>query len=170
MWGPLALNNARQRPNYPRKAKRVSTRACLTYTLASFGMPRPLVACCPASRKVSGDWTSTIPAIPDSSIWSASHPHGDCSDFVTKEEVEDSLFVCSCTLEQKVMPSRDVYLKPQIRSRTFEQGALFLTGQAWIGNQEAKELLELLFPEPRVGFENAGPGDCTSSPGKGKTL
>jgi hypothetical protein len=64
------------------------------------------------------------------------------------------------------MPPRGVYLKPQIRKRTFEQVALLLTGQAWIGNQEAKELLELLFPEPKVGREDAGPGDCTSSPTK----
>jgi hypothetical protein len=62
------------------------------------------------------------------------------------------------------MPSRDVYLKPQIRRRTFEQVALLLTGQAWIGNQEARELLELLFPDPRVRLEDAGPGDCTSPP------
>lgn len=61
------------------------------------------------------------------------------------------------------MPPRRVYLKPQIRSRTFEQVALLLTGQAWIGNQEAKELLELLFPEPKVGREDDGPGERTSS-------
>jgi hypothetical protein len=64
------------------------------------------------------------------------------------------------------MPPRGVYLKPQIRKRTFEQVALLLTGQAWIGNQEAKELLELLFPEPNVGGEDEGRGDCTSSPTK----
>jgi len=64
------------------------------------------------------------------------------------------------------MPPRDVYLKPQIRKRTFEQVALFLTGQAWIGNQEAKELLEVLFPEPKVGGEEEGRGDCSLSPTK----
>jgi hypothetical protein len=64
------------------------------------------------------------------------------------------------------MPSRGVYLKPQIRSRTFEQVALLLTGQAWIGNQEAIELLELLFPEPRVSPEDKGLAECTSSVAK----
>jgi hypothetical protein len=44
--------------------------------------------------------------------------------------------------------SRKPYSPPQLQTRTFEQAALFLTGHAWIGNQDAKDLLKLLFPTP----------------------
>jgi hypothetical protein len=43
------------------------------------------------------------------------------------------------------------YLPPQLQTRTFGQAALFLTGYAWIGNQEARDLLELLFADPGGG-------------------
>ena len=40
------------------------------------------------------------------------------------------------------------YLSPQVRSRTFEQAALVLVGHAWNGDQQARDLLELMFREP----------------------
>ena len=43
---------------------------------------------------------------------------------------------------------RKKYASPQFRKLNPEQGALFLVGHAWVGNPQARELLELLFPEP----------------------
>lgn len=43
---------------------------------------------------------------------------------------------------------RQPYCAPRLQARTFQQAALFLTGHAWIGNQNARDLLELLFPLP----------------------
>ncbi len=48
------------------------------------------------------------------------------------------------------MAPGDEYSPPKLRKHTFEQAALLLTGQAWIGSQAAKELLELLFPKPKL--------------------
>jgi len=44
--------------------------------------------------------------------------------------------------------ARRTYSPPQVRRLNAEQGALLLLGHAWQGDQEARELLELLFPEP----------------------
>ncbi len=51
------------------------------------------------------------------------------------------------------MQPRDVdnhksYEPPMLRNLTSDQATLFLVGHAYIGNQGAHELLELLFPEP----------------------
>jgi hypothetical protein len=40
------------------------------------------------------------------------------------------------------------YLPPSLSKRSFPQATLLLTGHAWIGDTGARELLELLFPEP----------------------
>jgi hypothetical protein len=40
------------------------------------------------------------------------------------------------------------YEDPVLRKLTFSQATLFLTGYAYIGEKGARELLELLFPEP----------------------
>jgi hypothetical protein len=61
------------------------------------------------------------------------------------------------------MPSDAAYSPPQLRKRTFEQVALFLTGYAWIGNQEATDLLELLFPEPEMPYGRREPGGTSRS-------
>jgi hypothetical protein len=46
---------------------------------------------------------------------------------------------------QKVCQS---YSPPALRQRTLEQAKLLLIGHAWTGHRGARELLELLFPEP----------------------
>lgn len=46
------------------------------------------------------------------------------------------------------MPSHQPYSPPQLQTRTVAQAALFLTGHAWIGNEGARDLLELIFPPP----------------------
>jgi len=67
------------------------------------------------------------------------------------------------------MAPGDEYSPPKLRKHTFEQAALLLTGQAWIGSQAAKELLELLFPKPKLQAgekempERAAPTDQTES-------
>ena len=38
------------------------------------------------------------------------------------------------------------YSSPQLRTRTFAQATVFLTGYAWIGDEGARDLLESLFP------------------------
>jgi hypothetical protein len=43
---------------------------------------------------------------------------------------------------------RKPYTQPILKKLTPEQATLFLVGHAYIGNPGAKELLELLFPEP----------------------
>lgn len=43
---------------------------------------------------------------------------------------------------------RKSYERPQLRRPTSDQAILFLTGHAYIGDQGARDLLELLFPEP----------------------
>ena len=43
---------------------------------------------------------------------------------------------------------RKPYEPPAVRRRTPEQSKLLLLGHAWNGNQGAKDLLEVLFPEP----------------------
>jgi hypothetical protein len=43
---------------------------------------------------------------------------------------------------------RKKYAPPQFRKLNPEQGALFLVGHTWVGDPQARELLELLFPEP----------------------
>jgi hypothetical protein len=49
-------------------------------------------------------------------------------------------------------PSKKPYILPTVHTLTREQAALFLLGQAWDGDQNAKALLELgadaLFPPP----------------------
>jgi hypothetical protein len=42
--------------------------------------------------------------------------------------------------------TRKPYVKPQCNKITREQAALLLLGQAWDGDEEAKELLELTAP------------------------
>jgi len=44
--------------------------------------------------------------------------------------------------------NRKFYEPPALRRPTTSQAALFLVGHAYIGDQGAKEMLELLFPEP----------------------
>ena len=44
--------------------------------------------------------------------------------------------------------NRKFYEPPTLRRPTTNQAALFLVGHAYIGDQGAKEILELLFPEP----------------------
>jgi len=51
-----------------------------------------------------------------------------------------------------VMPLHKPYLPPQLQARTFSQAALFLTPYAWIGNQGATDLLELMFSSPTQGL------------------
>jgi len=51
------------------------------------------------------------------------------------------------------MQPRDVgkhkpYERPTLRNPTSSQATLFLVGHAYIGDRGAKDLLELLFPEP----------------------
>jgi len=46
--------------------------------------------------------------------------------------------------------NRKVYERPALRKLTWEQATLFLVGQAYVGDKGARELLELLFPEPMV--------------------
>jgi hypothetical protein len=41
------------------------------------------------------------------------------------------------------------YAAPALRERTIEQAKLLLLGHAWIGHRGARELLEVLFPEPQ---------------------
>ncbi len=38
------------------------------------------------------------------------------------------------------------YSTPQVSSLNFEQASLFLVGHAWIGDPDARDLLELMFP------------------------
>ena len=45
---------------------------------------------------------------------------------------------------------RKPYEPPTLRKRTWSQATLFLTGHAYLGDHGAKELLELLFPEPTI--------------------
>ena len=54
------------------------------------------------------------------------------------------------SLEGKVIvvPSHEPYSPPQLQARTFSQAALFLAGYAWIGNQWARDLLEMMFSPP----------------------
>jgi len=40
------------------------------------------------------------------------------------------------------------YERPMLRNLTLNQASLFLVGHAYIGDQGARELLELLFPDP----------------------
>jgi hypothetical protein len=47
--------------------------------------------------------------------------------------------------EQRV---RRPYSPPRLQRRTLEQAKLFLLGHAWAGDQGAKDLLEVLYPEP----------------------
>jgi len=44
---------------------------------------------------------------------------------------------------------KGTYAPPQVRRLTSEQGTLFLVGHAWYGEKNARDLLDLLFPEPR---------------------
>jgi hypothetical protein len=62
---------------------------------------------------------------------------------VTHSARKESTVVPSC-----VKDKGELYSLPQLRTRTFEQAAVFLTGHAWIGNEGARDLLELLFPPP----------------------
>jgi hypothetical protein len=41
---------------------------------------------------------------------------------------------------------KEAYSKPKLSQRNVEQAKLFLVGHAWIGDQGARVLLELLFP------------------------
>ncbi|MGA8620151.1 MAG: hypothetical protein WB660_16715 [Candidatus Sulfotelmatobacter sp.] len=43
---------------------------------------------------------------------------------------------------------KNKYLPPGLTTRSYEQATLFLVGHAWIGDTGARDLLELLFPEP----------------------
>ena len=52
------------------------------------------------------------------------------------------------------MALRTAYSRPQLSKRNFEQVSLFLTGHAWVGNQQARELLEFLFPRPGTPCPN----------------
>jgi hypothetical protein len=40
------------------------------------------------------------------------------------------------------------YSRPEVRKLGTEQGILLLVGRAWAGDKGARELLELVFPEP----------------------
>jgi len=40
------------------------------------------------------------------------------------------------------------YSPPIVTKRSREQATLFLVGHAWVGDSKARDLLELLFPEP----------------------
>jgi|GEM_PF-6989301 len=46
--------------------------------------------------------------------------------------------------------SRKFYNPPQLRCVTWNQATLLLVGHAYAGHAGARELLELLFPEPAV--------------------
>ena len=48
---------------------------------------------------------------------------------------------------------RRSYDQPLLRKLSPEQACLFLVGRAYVGHQGAKELLELLFPEPLLVSE-----------------
>jgi hypothetical protein len=52
---------------------------------------------------------------------------------------------------------RKCYERPTLRNLTSNQATLFLVGHAYIGDQGARELLELLFPEPS-GLTRPGVG------------
>jgi hypothetical protein len=41
-----------------------------------------------------------------------------------------------------------LYEPPQLRTPTSNQAILYLTGYAYLGDQGAKDLLEILFPDP----------------------
>jgi hypothetical protein len=43
---------------------------------------------------------------------------------------------------------RKAYSRPEVRKLGTEQGILMLVGRAWTGDKGARELLELIFPEP----------------------
>jgi len=49
------------------------------------------------------------------------------------------------------------YVRPEVRELGTEQGILILVGRAWSGDKGARDLLELIFPEP---------GEMPSSPSK----
>jgi hypothetical protein len=43
---------------------------------------------------------------------------------------------------------RKPYLPPEFKHLTAEQGALVLVGRAWAGDEQARDLLGCIFPEP----------------------
>jgi hypothetical protein len=51
---------------------------------------------------------------------------------------------------------RKSYTQPILKKLTRETAVLFLVGHAYIGNQGAKDMLELFFPEQSVLPKTAG--------------
>lgn len=43
---------------------------------------------------------------------------------------------------------KQFYSPPVVTMRSCEQATLLLVGRAWVGDKAARDLLELLFPEP----------------------
>ncbi len=54
------------------------------------------------------------------------------------------------------MSLHEPYSPPQLQVRTFAQAAVFLTGHAWIGDEGARDLLELMFSLPAQGLVTTG--------------
>ena len=50
-------------------------------------------------------------------------------------------------MRQEESPEKP-YSTPRLNKLNFEQASLFLTGHAWNGDADARQLLELLFPMP----------------------
>jgi hypothetical protein len=51
-------------------------------------------------------------------------------------------------MQSSDISKRKPYERPLLRELTSEQAVVFLVGHAYIGNQGAKELMEMLFPMP----------------------
>lgn len=51
-------------------------------------------------------------------------------------------------MSHDVEAPKKIYSPPYLTTRSREQATLFLVGHAWVGNRAARDLLELLFPEP----------------------
>jgi len=58
-----------------------------------------------------------------------------------------SLKEAALRMRQEESPEKP-YSTPRLNKLNFEQASLFLTGHAWNGDADARQLLELLFPMP----------------------
>ena len=79
-----------------------------------------------------------------------------CPDFVTKSKWLLGLLTFTPESLESEVPmqsalesdNRRRYDQPILRRLTFEQGKLFLVGYAYVGHQAARDIMEVLFPQP----------------------
>ena len=60
-------------------------------------------------------------------------------------------------MQSPIVDGRKFYEQPIVRKLTSEQAVLFLVGHAYIGDEGAQKLLELLFPPALQGNARQAP-------------